>query len=71
MKYLKIRNIEKLNALKLSNELLERVGEIVESLPMDEEHIRDQLLRATISISHNICRAEQIYPKTKKIVTPT
>lgn len=63
--YLKIQNIEKLRALQLSIELVKKVGKIIQSLPFEEGHIKDQLKRASTSIIQSISKGEQIYVKNK------
>lgn len=52
-------------ALQLSFELVREVGSIIEKLPLEEVHIKDQLGRAVTSIPLNIAKAEQLYPKFK------
>lgn len=65
MDFLSINNIEKLHANNLSIHLVKKIALIIESLPINEEHIKDQLKRASTSIILNISKGEQIYPKNK------
>ena len=63
--YLEIKNVENLHVLQLSIELAKRIEEIYENLPFSEQHTKDQIVRAYMSIVQNISRGEQIYPKQK------
>ncbi|MGG3691800.1 four helix bundle protein [Heyndrickxia ginsengihumi] len=63
--YLTLQNVHKLRALQLSTELVKKVGKIIESLPFDEGHVKDQLKRASTSIVQSIAKGEQLYLKQK------
>lgn len=63
--YLTLQNVEKLRALQLSIELLKEIGMILEVLPFEESHTKDQLKRSATSIVQNIAKWEQLYLRQK------
>lgn len=63
--YLPLQNVENLRVLQLSIELVKKVSKILETLPFEEVHTKDQLYRASTSIIQNISRGEQLYVKQK------
>lgn len=64
-KYLTLQDPRKLKVLQLSIETVQKVGVIVEALPLDEGHIKDQLQRSSQSVVQNIAKGEQLHVKQK------
>lgn len=60
-KHLTIRDLKKLRVSSIAIEVVKKIDLIIESLPFEENHIKDQLTRASSSIVLNISRGEQLY----------